>query len=77
MLYWQIIPRWKDNFMVRVIQQLNRKTISKNEDENEEEEKEEFLSLSKRFHFHNVETLSWADFKSVFRFFIALLDQKL
>ena len=44
--------------MVRVILQLNRKTIWKNEDENEEEEKEEFLSLSKRFHFHNVETLS-------------------
>ena len=77
MLYWQIIPRWKDNFMVRVIQQLNRKKISKNEAENEEEEKEEFLSFSKRFHFHNVETLSWADFKSVFRFFVALLDEKL
>ena len=44
--------------MVRVIQELNQKTISNNEDENEEEEKEEFLSFSKRFHFHNVETLS-------------------
>ena len=77
MLYWQIIPHWKDNFKVRVIQQLNLKNISKNEDENEEEGKEEFLSLSKRFRFQNVETLSWADFKSVFRFFIALLVQKL
>jgi len=43
---------------VRVIQQLNLKNISKNEDENEEEGKEEFLSLSKRFRFQNVETLS-------------------
>ena len=77
MLYWQIIPRWKDNFKVRVIQQLNLKNISKNEDENEEEGKEEILSLSKHFRFQNVETLSWADFKSVFRFFIALLVQKL
>ena len=42
MLYWQIKPHWKDNFMVRVILQLNRKTISKNEDENEEKENEEF-----------------------------------
>ena len=41
-----------------MIQQLNLKNISKNEDENEEEGKEEFLSLSKRFRFQNVETLS-------------------
>ena len=43
---------------MRVIQQLNLKNISKNEDKNEEEGKEEFLSLSKRFRFQNVETLS-------------------
>ena len=62
---------------MRVIQQLNLKNISKNEDENEGEWKEEFLSLSKRFHFHYIESLSWADFKSAYKIFIALLDQKL
>ena len=41
-----------------MIHRLNLKNILKNEDENEEEEKEEFLSLSERFRFYKVETLS-------------------
>ena len=44
---------------------------------NEEEKNEEFFSLSVEFHFHNIKTTDLADSKSIIRFFIYSLDQKL
>ena len=43
----------------------------------EEEENEGFSPLFKYFHFLHMKTLERADFKSVFRFLISFLDQKL
>ena len=43
---------------------------------NEEEKNEEFFCRSVDFHFHNVKTIDLADSKSVIRFLISSLDQK-